>query len=221
MWTSATNLVAIHIVFRDEPCCMDPIAILGSGAVGSALARGWVDTHDVIVGTRTPEDEAVQTYASEIGARVANQQAAAAEAAVVVLAVPGSVVVDLAASLADELADTVVIDPTNTLPRPELGESLAEQIAEAAPAAVVVKAFNTVGANVMSEPEIDGRRATMLVCGDVPAVDAASELAAELGFEPVVAGGLNTAIYLEDLARLWIHLSGTYGRDIAFDLLGV
>jgi hypothetical protein len=35
-----------------------------------------------------------------------------------------------------------------------------------------------------------------------------------------VAGDLAAAGLLEDLARLWIHLSREHGRDIAFRLLG-
>jgi predicted dinucleotide-binding enzyme len=40
------------------------------------------------------------------------------------------------------------------------------------------------------------------------------------GADVVDAGGLDAAIHLEDLARLWIHLAGRHGRGIGFRLLG-
>lgn len=62
----------------------------------------------------------------------------------------------------------------------------------------------------------------MFLAGDDPeAVDTVGTLARDLGFEPVVAGGLTAAGYLEHLARFWIHLSQECGRDIAFRLLRV
>ncbi|MFB6188558.1 MAG: NADPH-dependent F420 reductase [Halapricum sp.] len=198
---------------------MQTIAVLGSGTVGSTLARGWADRYEIVVGSRSTDDPDVRALANEVGGTATDQRAAAADADIAVLAVHGSAVVDLAKSLSETLADTVVIDPTNVLPRPDSGESLAEQVAAAAPDAAVAKAFNTVGANVMADPQIDGGTATMLLAGDAAAVEVAEELAADLGFDPVVAGDLSAAIYLEDLARLWIHLSGEYGRDIAFELL--
>jgi predicted dinucleotide-binding enzyme len=47
------------------------------------------------------------------------------------------------------------------------------------------------------------------------------QLAEELGFEPVDAGGLTAARHLENLALFWIHLANVngFGRDIAFRLL--
>lgn len=199
---------------------MSSIAVLGTGSVGSTLARGWASEHDVLVGTRSPDDPEIRALAADIGATVTEQAAAAADADVVVLAVPGPAVVAIAESLASELSETVVLDPTNVLPRPESGESLAEQVAAAAPEASVAKAFNTVGANVMADPQVGGGTATMLLAGVPEAIAVAEALATDLGFDPVDAGGLDAAIYLEDLARLWIHLSREYGREIAFELLG-
>ncbi|MFC6974272.1 hypothetical protein ACFQL1_05770 [Halomicroarcula sp. GCM10025709] len=69
----------------------------------------------------------------------------------------------------------------------------------------------------MTDPVIDGERATMFVAGS--GTDTVADLAADLGFEPVIAGDLGAADRLEHLARLWIDLSREYGRDIAFRLL--
>jgi hypothetical protein len=62
----------------------------------------------------------------------------------------------------------------------------------------------------------------MFLCGDDDAACLlVSGLAAELGFEPVIAGGLSMARTLEPLAMLWIRLAYTrgMGADVAFSLL--
>lgn len=191
------------------------IGVIGTGSVGRALAAGLSAAgHEVIAGSRDPASTRVEGVESTTG------EAAAERGAVVVLALPSGVVVDVAADLQDALADTPVIDPTNEYPEATAATPLAARIADAAPEARVVKAFNTIGANLMTDPVVDGARATMFLAGDdAAAVGTVETLAADLGFEPVVAGDLAAAGRLESLARLWIDLSQEYGRDIAFRLL--
>jgi predicted dinucleotide-binding enzyme len=189
------------------------IGIIGTGNVGTALAEGFTAAgHDVAIGSRSPSDTA-----GPDGVTVESQAATAGHGELVVLAVPGSVAPGVAADLADELAGTTLVDATNEYPEPTADRSLASRIADAAPEARVVKAFNTIGANRMTDPVVDGERATMLLAGGD--TDPVADLAADLGFEPVVAGGLGAADRLEHLARLWIDLSREYGREIAFRLL--
>jgi hypothetical protein len=66
----------------------------------------------------------------------------------------------------------IVVDATNPI-TPDLSglsvgwkDSAAEQVARLAPGARVVKAFNTVGSNVMANPLFDGRKAFLPVVGD-------------------------------------------------------
>jgi hypothetical protein len=194
------------------------IGIIGTGSVGSALAHGFAAAgHDVVAGSRDP------TTGGGVGAgvEVTDRRAAAEAGAVVVLALPAGAVTAVAADLAGALAGKPVIDPTNEYPTATAERSLAERIDGAAPEAHVVKAFNTIGANLMADPVVEGEPATMFLAGDAPDARATvARLAADLGFEPVVAGDLAAAGLLEDLARLWIHLSREHGRDIAFRLLG-
>lgn len=197
------------------------ISILGSGTVGRALARGFAAAgHAVTLGSRSPET-VDSVLLSDIGADQAVEPVTAArEGDVVVLAVPGYVTVDLAADLATALAGKPVIDPTNEYPARNADEPLAVRVARAAPDAHVVKAFNTIGAEHFLDPEVDGERASMFICGDDDyAVDTSVDLAADLGFDPVVTGHLHQADRLENLARLWIDLAGQQGRDVAFRLL--
>jgi len=188
------------------------VDLIGTGSVGTALATGLSAAgHDVVLGSREPGDGQFETV---------DQRAAAERGEVVVLAVPGGAVESVAADLAEQLAGKPVVDPTNEYPRARSEQSLAERVAAAEPGARVVKAFNTVGAERMTDPVVGGSPATMFLAGDdTDAVAAVSGLAADLGFEPLIVGGLADAVHLEHLARLWIHLSGAYGREIAFRLL--
>jgi len=191
------------------------VGIIGTGNVGSALATGLTAAgHSTVVGSRDPESNQVEDT------DVVTQQAAAEHGDVVVLALPSSVIADVAADLRDALADKPVIDAANEYPTPKSETPLAVRVADAAPDANVVKAFNTIGTNLMTDPVIDGESATMFLAGDdSEAVDTTASLARDLGFEPLIAGGLSAAGHLEHLARFWIHLSQEYGRDIAFRLL--
>lgn len=191
------------------------VGIIGTGSVGSALATGLQRAgHDIVVGSRSPETTQIE------GVQVATQGAAAQHGDVVILAVPVDVVTDIAVMLQESVAQTPLVDTTNEYPDPSPGPSVAERIAEVVPDAQVVKAFNTIGANRMANPTIDGDPATMLLAGSHSgAVDSVSTLARDLGFEPVLAGGVDAAEHLEHLARLWIDLSQKHGRDIGFRLL--
>ncbi|WP_268899062.1 NADPH-dependent F420 reductase [Haloarcula rubra] len=194
------------------------IGIVGTGSVGSALARGLsAANHDVVLGSRDPSSASPDLRDRADVVAVLDQRAAAAHGDVVVLAVPAGVVTDVASDLADTLAGKTVVDTTNEYPAAGEDRALALRVADVLPEAAVVKAFNTIGAERMTDPVVDGERATMFVAG--AETDVVERLAADLGFDVVVAGDLSTAGHLEHLARFWIHLSVARGRDIAFRFL--
>ncbi|WP_419181113.1 NADPH-dependent F420 reductase [Haloarcula litorea] len=194
------------------------IGIIGTGSVGTALARGFdAAGHAVVLGSRTPA-ESGGGIGDAIDVLPRGEAAERGEA--VVLAVPGSAAPSVAADLATHLAAKPLVDATNEYPEATAERSLAARVADAAPEARVVKAFNTIGANRMTDPEIGGERATMFVAGDNRAArETVATLAGDLGFDPVEAGALGAATRLEALARLWIDLSRDHGRDIGFRLL--
>jgi predicted dinucleotide-binding enzyme len=99
--------------------------------------------------------------------------------------------------------------------------SAAEQIAEVAVNARVIKAFNTTGSDNMLHSSYGGSRIFMPVCGDdVAAKNVVLALANLIGFDAMDVGPLTASRYLEPFAMLWIHMAYAvgFGRDFAFVL---
>lgn len=123
--------------------------------------------------------------------------------------------VDVVGSLADLLAGTVLIDIGNPIDPPDFasrfgdGLSLAERIAAAAPEARVVKAFNTVYAEMLAgpAPADDPSRVQVLVASDDgPAMTTARELVHDAGCDPFMVGPLRVSRHLERLAGFEVDL---------------
>jgi predicted dinucleotide-binding enzyme len=201
------------------------IGILGTGRMGSTLGRLWVQVgHQVCFGSRTPQK--AQLLAESIGpTSTGGSYADAAAFGDVVLLATRWAGVPEALQAAGALTDKVLIDCTLPIVNREKAidgnTSGAEEIAHLAPGAKVVKAFNTIhyehfGAARFETP------ITAFYCGDDPAAKAiTAELAADLGVEPMDAGPLFLAGFLEDMGLLYIYLSFAqgYGPTIAFKLL--
>jgi len=204
------------------------IAIIGAGNVGGGFGRAAVAAgHDVVLSASTAGK--AQAVATEIGARAAETNTAAAEGVdVVLLAVPGKAAPSVAAQIALSLNGGVIVDATNALNETYsdlaiAGTSGAEAVQQAAGAVPVVKAFNTVFASRYATPTEDGRPLQVLLAGDDAHARArVAELASSLGFAPVDAGGLRLARSLEEIAFLNITLNATKGWawQSAFQLVG-
>jgi predicted dinucleotide-binding enzyme len=206
------------------------IGIIGSGNVGGTLGARWArNGHQVAFGSRDPRSEKVQKLVREsgAGARSCLPDAAAKDSEVLLLATPRPATEEALQSAGD-LSGKILIDATNPL-LPDLSgldvgcfTSGGEQVAGWAPGAKVVKAFNTVGANIMADPTFGGGRVAMFYCGDSAEAKATvASLINELGFVALDAGPLTQARVLEPFALLWISLAVKYGfgPDIAFQLL--
>ena len=95
---------------------MTKIAILGSGPVGAALAKGFLDNgHAVMRASREPAKLDEWRSAAKGEASVGTFSDASAWAELVVLAVKGSVAESLVGDLAASLAGKTVIDTTNPI----------------------------------------------------------------------------------------------------------
>lgn len=207
------------------------IALLGTGAVGQHLGHllASVD-YEIGYGSRNP---ATKGQGLPDVAFLGSYGEAAAWAEVALLAVPwagqsGQNAHDIVRPLAEQLAGKVLIDATNPLqpdwsPAP-LGtaHSAAEALAHWLPQTRVVKAFNTVFADIMTPAMLRegfAQSPTAFLCGDEPAAKkTVGQLAQAIGFDPVDAGALANARYLEAMAHLNIQIAVAMqgGTRVAF-----
>lgn len=210
------------------------IAVLGAGGVGGTLGGRWAKAgNDVAFGVRDPGGAKVRALVQGMGPNVKAMSVAeaAGRSAIVVLTVPWESARD-AILAAGNLEGKIVVDVTNpVIMTPEglqqglvIGHttSAAEQIAQWAVGAHVVKAFNTTGWQNMADPAYGARGLTMLLCGDqAESKQTVTLLAAQLGFEPVDVGPLRSARYLEALAMLWIDMAvfRGFGTNFGFQLV--
>ena len=192
-------------------------AIIGSGNVGTAIARGVTGAgHDVVVADPSQDGLTAIAEQAPVQTTTSNREAVTG-ADVVVLAVPFDAVAALAAELRDDLTDKIVIDVTNPL-APDLsglatnGTSAAELVQQAAPEARVVKAFNTVLAANQADPSVDGTQLDGFVASDDDeAKETVLGLLEQIGFRPIDVGPLSAARYLEGMAFLNIALNAHNG----------
>lgn len=201
------------------------ISIFGTGNMAGGLTTLFAKAgHRVTVASR---DEAkARSVAAALGGGITagSFADAAATADAIVLAVPYEAAADVV-DAAGGLAGKIVIDITNPLTADYSGltvghtTSAAEEIQKRAPAAKVVKAFNTVFASVLlNGGKAAGKPATVFVAGDdAEARKSVAALAAGAGFAAVETGGLASARYLEPVAGLNIALGYGlgHGTDIA------
>ncbi len=199
------------------------VAILGTGKVGKAIAKGLSKKHEVTFGSRDPSKADVPP-----GAKVDTMAKAAAWSEAAILAVPFSAIQEaIRAAGPGNLRGKTVVDPTNVIaPSGELAlgftTSGAEELAKLVPDANVVKAFNTIFAKNMSTGHVGGQALTLPVAGnDAKAKAAVMTLGRDLGFDPVDAGPLKAARYLEPMGMHMISLglAQKMGTDIGYRLV--
>jgi len=204
------------------------ITILGAGNVGRSLGLAWARSgHAVSFGVRDTADARHADLAATAGVRVARVDAAAAGAALLVVATPHAQATEALAA-ARPSPGTIVVDATNPVAPKFAGltightDSAGEQLQRRQPQTRVVKAFNTIGFNIMADPAFGERRALMYIAGnDADAKAQVLGLARELGFEALDLGDITQSRLLEPLALVWIRSAYALGlgRDIAFGLL--
>ncbi len=192
---------------------MKKIGILGSGNVGKALAAGLVKHgYEVMVSSRSKTK--YDQLKKETGASAGSPEEAASFGDAVIVAVSGGAAEGVVSSLAGKLAGKTVIDVTNPIDnRPpangvlhfftSLDESLLERLQKKAPAAHLVKAFNTVGSSNMIDPEYEVKP-TMFICGNNDrAKKDVSGLLEKVGWEVEDMGTVEAARAIEPLCMLY------------------
>ncbi len=197
------------------PVSAETIALIGTGNVAGALGPEFaMQGHDIVYGSRNPNRPEVDELVARTGgnASATGQVEAAAQADIVVIAVPGEVAEQVVASLGD-LSGKIIIDPTNRVGPGDDGfmmhtvaTSNAELIQALAPDAYVVKAFNTLNYRTMIDPESSGGPVTIpLVGNNAEAKATVATLVDGMGLEPIDLGPVRFAHVLEGMLVIWIN----------------
>ena len=210
------------------------VAILGTGVVGIALAKGFLARGErVVFGTRDQGAGPAQAALAAVpGAQAASLVDAARMADMAVLALPWNAIASaLTPGLANALSGKVVIDASNPLDfaggRPSLAightNSAGETVQGLLPEARVVKAFNIITAGHMVQPRFTDGQPDMFIAGNDPQAKAdVAEVLRDFGWRSAIdLGGIEQSRLLEPLAMIWItygftHQHWTHG----FSLLG-
>ena len=207
---------------------MTTLAFLGgTGDQGRGLARRLaLAGHQILLGSRSLERaEAAAASVRESlppGAAVDGRTNAdaAAEAELVVVAVPYDGHAALLRDVAGALAGKIVVDCVNPLGFDERGAfaldvpegSAAEQAAAILPESTIVAAFHHVSAVLLLDPEVESLDTDVLVLGEVrEATDRVQELVADIkGMRGVYAGRLRNARQVEALTANLISINRRY-----------
>jgi predicted dinucleotide-binding enzyme len=179
------------------------IGIIGKGNVGTAIGTGLTRAgHEVKFGHRDPKEPVAD---------------AAKWGDVLVLAVPYEAVSDAVKTIGSLADGKVLVDVTNAVTSDwglavGFTTSAAEELRRMLPKARVVKAFNTVFAVNQSTGKVGKEQLTFFVAGDdAKAKAVVMQLGKDIGFEPVDAGPLKSARYLEPMAILLMNMAFVQG----------
>jgi 8-hydroxy-5-deazaflavin:NADPH oxidoreductase len=193
------------------------VAVIGSGDVGKSLANGFLKYgYEVMRGSRDPAK--LDDWRRMAGKRASTGTfgEAAQWADIVVLAVKGTAAesaLDLCGP--QNLSGKTVIDATNPIAAepPDHGvlkfftsynDSLMERLQKKASKAHFVKAFSCVGNAFMVDPDFDGTKPTMFICGDDDAAKkAVTAILDKFGWETEDMGSVEAARAIEPLCILW------------------
>jgi predicted dinucleotide-binding enzyme len=216
------------------------IAVLGTGVAGRTIAARLVELgHTVTIGTRDPQATLARTEPDAMGTQpfatwaerhssiaVASYADAAAAAELVVNATSGAATLEvLGVAGAENLEGKVVIDIANPLDfstgvPPTLfvkdADSLGEQVQRTFPDARVVKALNTLTADLMVHPATLPEGTSVFVSGnDADAKAVVTGLLAEFGHTDVIdLGDITTARGTEMLLTVWLRLWNALGTPL-------
>jgi predicted dinucleotide-binding enzyme len=205
------------------------IGILGSGLMGGKLGTLFARAGHEVVFSYSRDREKLEGLARDAGgnARAGTPAQAAEGADALLLAVHWSRV-DEVLDQAGDLSGKVIV--TCSLPMNDDDTALvvahtssgAEALANKVPGARVVSTFGTVPSEVLFGV-FEGRggpsRPSLVYCGDdAEANELAAALARDVGFDPVDAGPLRIARYVEPFALLVAQLAyeGDAGPELAY-----
>jgi len=185
------------------------IATIGAGREGGALGTLFAKAgHPVMFSSRHPEQLKDLVAAAGPNAKAGTVAEAVAFGDVVLLVVPYTAIEEIGREYGQALAQKpLVLDISNPIPRRD-GEDFVKKIndeggaglaaAKMLPGAKIVRAFNAIGSGQLETlAHRQGEPVGVPIAGDDPkAIALAEQLIKQIGFEPVLVGGLAMGKYL-------------------------
>lgn len=195
----------------------EKIGVLGSGIVGKTLAKGFEKFgYEVMIGSGEPDKLEEWKSSEDFKGRTGVFKDTAAFGEIIVLSVKGAGTSHVLQEAGEEnINGKIIIDTTNPIADMEpvdgvlnfftdLDNSLMEQLQNGFSQARFVKAFNSVGASLMIEPDFAEGKPSMFICGnDAAAKKKVAEIVSVFGWEVEDMGSAVAARAIEPLCMLW------------------
>lgn len=199
------------------------IAIVGAtGKMGSAIAKSLAGANGYRLLLMAGDNEKLAEVKRNIEAIkpaaevdvITCAKDASWEADIIILATPYGAEGELAEKVREVATGKIVVSISNPLNSTfddlivPAATSAAEELQRLLPDSHVVKAFNTTFAADFERPVIHGERVDTFIAGNnSDAVEVVSNLVAQAGFNPVIAGDLSVSRTLERMQLLLIQLN--------------
>lgn len=192
------------------------IGIIGTGNMGTGMGKCWAKNGHNLMFSYSRSEEKLKAAAATVGSEVSvgTPSEAVAFADIVVLSVAWAALEDAlkqAGSLDGKILFTIVNPLLPDMSSLAIGTttSAAEEIAKLAPKARVVESM-PIFAEILHSPstKFGNEVASVFYCGDdVEAKGIVAGLLRELGTEPIDAGGLKNARFVEPSGMLLVQLA--------------
>jgi 8-hydroxy-5-deazaflavin:NADPH oxidoreductase len=201
------------------------IGIIGSGNMGASMGRIWAGKGHKVCFSFSKDPSKLKGVANAAGpnARTGAPAETVAFADVILFAVPWGTVNE-ALTAAGAMKGKVLFSCVNCVKSDFSGlavgttTSAAEEIAKLAPGATIVEAIPPMAQILAADSHrLAGHQISTFYCGDDPGAKATvAKLLADLDLEPVDAGPLTSACYIEPAGMLVVQLG--YGMGLGTNI---
>jgi predicted dinucleotide-binding enzyme len=190
------------------------VAVIGTGDMGDSLGPRFAQLgYRVVYGSRNPDSEKVRSLVAKTGhgASAMTQRDAAGKGDIVLTLVPWPPMEKVAQNLGN-LDGKIIIDVSmpfeqgeDGYPQKMVSTSSAEMIQKFNPGARVVKAWATLGSQVIDDTgSVDGPVSVPLASDDHEAKEQVAKIVAAMGMDPVDFGPLRMAREIETLQMIYM-----------------
>lgn len=181
------------------------IGVIGSGRVGGTIGGVWAKAgHEVMFSSLNLEQDRALAASLGPNAKAGTTKEAAAFGTVLLVSVPYTAMPQLGKELGELIKGKIIIDTSNPIPTRDGDMAVAarekgagQASADYLPGARIIRAFNAIGYARMGEAHKTPGAYGMPIAGDdKPAIEIASMLVRDIGYEPVLIGGTDMGRHL-------------------------